>query len=186
MNLGYTPAAIEEVAKSSVDVMWDALSADKQEWLDGLLATAQIQYRYCHGDCDYFAAVAHLITGFPVVDVVYQGEGIHRLLAVGDRLMDASGWVSETDLKARYGLGSIEIERARSVTVSCVKALDDVDDDLEFIVQDVVDAILHLRTGLFGEFEWQQRAVRFLQTLRKQLESFNDGEVENIPCLVVE
>jgi len=50
-------------------------------------------------------------------------------------------------------------------------------------VESVVDAILHLRPGLFDEASWQERAIQFAQTLRQEIEDYDNGDADDFPCL---
>lgn len=184
MSEKYTPAAIAEVASDAVQAMWDHLSPEKRDWLEAQSLEGQIRYRYCYADCDYFAAVAHLITGYPAVEVLHENAGIHRLLAVEDRFLDAGGWVTEGELNARYGLRAFKVNQAQSVTEACVETLAEaaLEDD-GGTVESVVDAILHLRPGLFDEASWQERAIQFAQTLRQEIEDYDNGDADDFPCL---
>lgn len=145
--------SIEELAEDARGAVEDLIDDDRWGWFVSLAAAEQVQWRYCHADCDDFAWALSEITGWPVVGITNPSHGpLHRLVEAPDgRLLDARGWVTLDDLRQRYG-----VKRLKVVPDWPYEALLDGDEDY----RPIVEALLQLPGSPFDEpaFQAQVRA----------------------------
>ncbi len=115
------PWTLERIAEHSRASVREFFT--EQEWnrFVAMPALEQVQYRYCHADCDDFAAVLQQLTGWQGLSIQSaSGRPLHRLLQAPDgRMVDASGWVTEDRLCMRYRTPRLVIRRASAFDAHC-------------------------------------------------------------------
>jgi hypothetical protein len=106
--------ALEELADDAAFAVSDLLDDADWEWFEELGPVERIQWRYCHADCDDFAAVLSLITGWPVVCFESRTKGpVHRAVQAPDgRYLDAMGWSDIETLRVRYRMRGLRCARS--------------------------------------------------------------------------
>lgn len=136
------------LADDAASAVSDLLSDEQWDAFDAMSDLEKVQWRYCHADCDDFAATLSEITGYPIVAVNSLRRGpIHRLVAAPDgQLLDVMGWVSLDSLKSRYRLKSLELFEGGSQFGASLDS-----DDL----RPLLETLLQLPYAPFNSLEFQ-------------------------------
>jgi hypothetical protein len=141
----------------------DRLEAEDEELdrLESVSDLMKVRYMYLAGDCDAFAVALHRVTGWPIRRVSSEEHGsMHRVVQAPDgRLLDAAGWIDESELCRRYAVQQVTLSPPGGEELAFVSGLDDE----EGIVAELVDAVVALRTfdwAPFGEPDFVAMAGR--------------------------
>lgn len=103
-------ALLAELAADAACAVSDLFDEERYDWFLSLPPLRQIVWRYCHADCDDFAATLNAITGWPVLSLGSRIGPVHRLITAPDgRWLDAGGWTDLAQLKKRYRLRSLDV-----------------------------------------------------------------------------
>jgi hypothetical protein len=108
-NKIYTSFEVADILAASVE---DSFS---EQDLEAFLARPdheQIKHVYLHSDCDFFAVALLEIFDYKICGVTTEHGPIHRLVQnESNQYIDASGFVTEEDLKKRYAAKQLNISK---------------------------------------------------------------------------
>lgn len=148
---------LKELADTAADAVSDLLQGEWADWFDGLSDLEKIQWRYCHADCDDFAAVLNKVTGFPVVGLSNHKVGpLHRLVQADDgRLLDAHGWVDVPALSKRYRVRGID------KTVLPQRSKQSIELELDDVLSDILETMLLLPVAPYTDTEFRSKVLAY-------------------------
>lgn len=146
---------LADAARSAVE----ELVSGRWTWFASLSDLEQVQWRYCHAECDNFAVTLSAITGWAVVGVTNPTRGpIHRLVMTPEGCMlDAKGWVSLEDLRIRYKLKRLHIQTEAPWSNPTIAR------DEDFVP--IIEALLQFPVSPFCEPEFKAKVLAFSKSL---------------------
>lgn len=122
-----------------------------------------IRRAFCSSDCNEFAAVLGEMTGWQTVIMSWQDAeqefwGHHTLVRSPEgQLLDVTGWVTEKELKKRYGLGGARLkpEFKDAEPMSCMLGIE-IENGIDENKQRIASVIRALPWGPFNEPWFQE------------------------------
>lgn len=149
---------MNELALMAQDAVEDILGEDRWEWFLSLSEIEQVQWRYCHSDCDDFALTLSEITGWDIVALNSVHGPIHRLVQSPDgHLLDARGWTTIEMLADRYQTTGLTVVPGAPWLSSTICG----DEDF----QPIICAIRHLPEAPFSEASFREQVLKFAETI---------------------
>lgn len=152
---------LDDILEECLYAISDLLDEDNLDLLSAAGTGAIFRQRYNHGDCDLLAHALHETFGWKVVSIVCDEGLLHRLVMDNKgRMVDASGFVSESKLLRRYGLENMTVNvGGPELLMSAINE--------DFKDTTTLEMVLHIRYAPFN-------GVRFQSAIKNKLSEWQD------------
>ena len=155
---------LSEIASYAMYMLGSDMTDDQWEELKERSHIEQIQYFYCHSDCQDFADVLSRVTGWPTVVLSHKTHGpVHYMNKMPDgKLVDAIGVWTVEQIPKRYGLKKLMIsEISFKDDHECFRGDDDDEDPFSY----AISAIRQFIHEPYGTPEFQQISCKIIPEL---------------------